>query len=274
MVETLNGVLGHAGRNPEDFIIEIPGSKPDPNGRRLSRYSGRTYQGGEVALMDHQQRCRSYPRRTTDPRSDRPRRDRRMRRPARHRSRAEASGISVPSRNLAERRQGLAIVCLLARSEGSAWLARQCLPVAGDRSLHVWCVRGGRARRLRISLMTSLTTTPGAAAHAKYRRLSGIPGLGRRFVPGIASDLNASVGFTWCQRVISRYMRYQEPAQTAPPTHLTRRIPQGSQDGRDDGHRGCSGCRIGRDQLRRQPGNGNAGRSGRRSTGTPSPARW
>jgi len=45
-------------------------------------------------------------------------------------------------------------------------------------------------------------------------------------VPGIGSELNASDGFTWRQRVISRYMRYQEPTHTAPPSHLAKRIPK------------------------------------------------
>jgi hypothetical protein len=59
-------------------------------------------------------------RRTADPRSDRPRRDWRKWDDALGiQSRAEVSGIRVPLRNLAERRQGLwPIVCLFARVRG------------------------------------------------------------------------------------------------------------------------------------------------------------
>jgi hypothetical protein len=35
--------------------------------------------------------------------------------------------------------------------------------------------------------------------------------------------LNARDGFTWCQRVISRYIKYQEPIQAPVPSHLTLR---------------------------------------------------
>jgi hypothetical protein len=42
--------------------------------------------------------------------------------------------------------------------------------------------------------------------------------------------LNASDGFTCRHRVISRYIRYQDPAHTAPPTHFTKRIPPESHD--------------------------------------------
>ena len=35
--------------------------------------------------------------------------------------------------------------------------------------------------------------------------------------------LNARDGFTCCQRVISRYIKYQEPIQAPVPSHLTMR---------------------------------------------------
>ena len=35
--------------------------------------------------------------------------------------------------------------------------------------------------------------------------------------------MNARVGFAWCQRVISRYIKYQEPAQAPVASHLTMR---------------------------------------------------
>ena len=46
-------------------------------------------------------------------------------------------------------------------------------------------------------------------------------------VPGIGSELNASDGLTWRQRVISRYIRYQDPIHTAPPSHFAKRIIKG-----------------------------------------------
>src|SRR5689334_11542466 len=44
-------------------------------------------------------------------------------------------------------------------------------------------------------------------------------------VTGSGSELNARDGFTCRQRVISRYMRYQEPAHSTTPSHLTMRMP-------------------------------------------------
>src|SRR5438552_12864544 len=44
-------------------------------------------------------------------------------------------------------------------------------------------------------------------------------------VTGSGAELNARDGFTWRQRVISRYMRYQEPAHTPTPSHLAMRMP-------------------------------------------------
>src|SRR5690242_16917589 len=44
-------------------------------------------------------------------------------------------------------------------------------------------------------------------------------------VTGSGSELNARDGFTCRQRVISRYMRYQEPAHSITPSHLTMRMP-------------------------------------------------
>jgi hypothetical protein len=42
-------------------------------------------------------------------------------------------------------------------------------------------------------------------------------------VPDGGPGLNARDGFTWCQRVISRYIKYQEPIQAPVPSHLTLR---------------------------------------------------
>ena len=42
-------------------------------------------------------------------------------------------------------------------------------------------------------------------------------------MPDGGPGLNARDGFTWCQRVISRYIKYQEPIQAPVPSHLTLR---------------------------------------------------
>src|SRR5689334_11395476 len=86
-------------------------------------------------------------------------------------------------------------------------------------------------------------------------------------VTGSGVELNARDGFTCRQRVISRYMRYQEPAHTPAPSHLAMRMTlcshrQGTdvawapgRDGGGDwargGGRGCYPARAGGPWLRR-----------------------
>lgn len=75
-------------------------------------------------------------------------------------------------------------------------------------------------------MITPATTVNGAATHATYTEINGSPGRGRMSVPGIGSELNASDGRTWRQRVISRYSRDQEPIHTAPPSHFAIASPK------------------------------------------------
>ena len=54
-------------------------------------------------------------------------------------------------------------------------------------------------------------TVRGATKQTAYSIFSGVPGRGSVPPTEGGHGLKARDGFTWCQRVISKYIKYQEP---------------------------------------------------------------